>query len=364
VARPRRKLSSLLVWSAALGLGCGADAGAPAEEPPDVQIGARASALVAPLPGAMRSTQVGGGFGQEDGGVPTDPRDFDPIAAQATLVVTTEGVDVSMQVTGCAPFIKGYTVRVHSAASCEDLDAQGNGLGAEESDGVRLWCNGTSGLGALFHEHPHTRLPAWTVGGPAESDLVGRVLVIHDPNTDAPLACGPIVAVSEPDAGAHFEASVEQTTLLTGHCLLRQGVTATAACPDAQEMAECAALHCELQSCANLCADQLSCAARQPDVCAATDCEASVACHECTGELLQCIFGFCPETLRCAELAPDGPCAELRECCHTQGDFEEQCLMLVELQATVGGDPSCLGAMSDWDWNVHLPVPCDYGEPE
>lgn len=42
-------------------------------------------------------------------------------------------------------------------------------------------------------------------------------------------------------------------------------------------MAECAALHCDLQSCANRCADQLSCAARESDVCAATDCEASAS---------------------------------------------------------------------------------------
>jgi hypothetical protein len=42
-----------------------------------------------------------------------------------------------------------------------------------------------------------------------------------------------------------------------------------------------------------------------------------------------------------------------------QGDAEAQaCLDTVHMLEKLSGDPSCYGAMRDWDTTAHLKVPC------
>jgi hypothetical protein len=73
------------------------------------------------------------------------------------------------------------------------------------------------------------------------------------------------------------------------------------------------------------------------------------------------LFGFCSDIIHCAPpITPNGPCSKVEACCQSQGDFAARCLALARQLESLGGDPSCVGAMSDWDFNSHLPVPCSW----
>jgi hypothetical protein len=70
---------------------------------------------------------------------------------------------------------------------------------------------------------------------------------------------------------------------------------------------------------------------------------------------------FCADTIACAApITAGGPCSQLEACCAMQGDAAAMCLDTVHTIEKLSGDPSCYGAMMDWDINAHLAVPCKF----
>jgi hypothetical protein len=341
------------------------DAAAPAAHAGPV--GTKATATLLALADAVRSQSVG--FRGDDGNpIVIDPATSAPLTADARFAVTNEGVDLALSVKGCVQYLKGYPLRIQDGSSCDDAAALGDVFGGERGAGMPgVYCGGTAGTGAFFYSRASTDPLSWTLGGPAASDIVGRLLVLHDPVSDEPLACGEIVAAPEtmPDASVPDvpEPSLETQSALAGYCALKSAARdSTDPCPDRQQLVDCATTHCELSTCFDECADYASCADQEADVCTATSCAMDKACLACTGHVVQCLFEFCADALACAVPTPDGPCTKLEHCCATQGDFADRCLMLVHQLSGISGDPSCNGVMKDWDWNTHLPVPCTYEE--
>lgn len=330
-------------------------------------VGTKATAILLPLPDAVRSLSEG--FRGDDGNpIVIDPAMSAPATGDARFTVTTEGVDLALSVMGCVQYLKGYPLRIHDGSSCDDAAALGEVFGGKRGAGIPgVYCGGTAGNGEFFYSRASTDPLPWTLGGPAASNIIGRLLVLHDPVSDEPLACGEIVAEPEavPDAGVADvpEPSLETQSALAGYCTLQAVARdSTQACPDRQKMVDCATTHCELTTCFTECADYASCADQQPDVCTATSCAMPAPCLQCMTHVFQCMINFCDDALACAVPTADGPCTKLEHCCMTQGDYADRCLMLVHQLSSISGDPSCNGVMKDWDWNTHLPVACTYEE--
>jgi hypothetical protein len=78
------------------------------------------------------------------------------------------------------------------------------------------------------------------------------------------------------------------------------------------------------------------------------------------------MFGFCEDTFRCAAPpTPGGPCTQLEACCATQRDGRAPgCLAFVQRIEKLSGDPSCIGAMHDWDFltNGANDPPCAFDQ--
>jgi hypothetical protein len=318
---------------------------------------------LAPIPGAQRS--VSRGFRDGDAGTVTvDSTLYDPIAADATFHVTLAGMDLSAKVSGCEPFLKGYPLRLHIGSSCADATSLGPGWDSQDAGAEALvYCNGTSGTGASYSSRLDTDARPWTLGGPASTNILGRVLVIHDPVSDAPLACGviPMSAMRPPDAGGAIALPLALSADLAGYCTL-SGLTPDASppCPDRQALVDCATDHCGLAECFGPCADYVGCLNASPDPCHATSCTMNAACGACTNGMFGCLANFCLDTVGCAPVTPGGPCSTLETCCAMQGDYEQACLRTIHQLEKLGGDPTCLGTTQDWDFNSHVPVPCNY----
>ncbi len=317
---------------------------------------------LAPVPGAKRS--VSRGFRDGDAGTVTvDSTLYDPIAGDATFHVTPVGMDLSVTVLGCEPFLKGYPLRIHSGISCTNVtsDEPAPDAGPE----ALVYCNGTSGTGASYYSRPSTDARPWTLGGAASTNILGRVLVIHDPVSDAPLACGviPTSATSPSDAGTAVDVPLDLRADLAGYCTL-SGLAPDASppCPDRQALVDCATQHCGLAECLGPCADYMSCLKTSADPCHSTSCTMSAACGTCTSGMFGCLTNFCLDTVGCAQVTPGGPCSTLETCCAIQGDYEQACLRTIHQLEKLGGDPTCLGTTQDWDFNSHVPVPCNYDQ--
>jgi hypothetical protein len=214
------------------------------------------------------------------------------------------------------------------------------------------------------------RKDAWTIGGAADSELTGRVLVVLDADSGEPLACGAITRTPDvvriPVPPAEQPPRIESRAALGGFCFGRLFPGSGPGCPDARGVYECTNVHCDLGSCFEKCEAYLSCLDSQADVCAASACEVNAECSQCQSELNDCALGFCAEHLTCAPtITPDGPCQQLAACCVLQGDHADACLgVLTPLLTSLGGDSNCLGSMADWDVLSHMHVPCKYGSPQ
>jgi hypothetical protein len=292
-----------------------------------------------------------------------------PVTGTANLGTTPEGVDLEVVIKKCrAPF--SYPVRIYEGADCSAI-----GLGSQPWDGARgeveehALCFGSPG--ARMH---HSRLNAdpkpWTLGGPAASNLIGRSLAILDPETLEPLACGTI-AVTDGAVPTELRSLTvrprdDVIAQLAGVCILVQTsselptVEGAPRCPDPAKITDCITTHC-VSHCMDICADHLACLSAESDACASA-CEPSMQCKTCLDGAAQCSLGFCRPVFSCAPPpTPNGPCTELRACCARQGSLTASCLEYAELLENLSGDPSCLGAIYDWDFNTNFVYrsPCD-----
>jgi hypothetical protein len=294
-----------------------------------------------------------------------------PLAGSATFAVTSTGVDLSISVTGCAGNVggTGYAISIHEGPDCSDAGLQSPGWDVPRGEGItNLHCTGTTGVGLDYYTRADTDPKPWTIGGPDSSNLLGHVVVVQDPTTMAPVACGTIGAAPG-DAGSSARTLPAITLAeLTGICLfqnspLRSG--ADAGCPDPVAMAVCGCDHCNLSACLGTCSDYLTCAEQQPDACT-SGCVLDAVCGACLSNMTQCIFGFCPGAVSCAPALIDGgACAQLEACCATQRDGgDAPCLAVVRQIEPLGGDVNCASGMHDWDFVTHFASnpPCDFDQ--
>jgi hypothetical protein len=276
-----------------------------------------------------------------------------PVQGTAVFRTTSEGVDVTVALRDCRTGYS-YPVRIYTQ-SCSELRAGTKPWDAPRGKlATNALCIGAPGA-RLYDSRARSDAKAWTIGGSESSDLIGRSIAAHDPDTGEPLVCG---TIELPDGGAPFEpfdaaALPERVAAEAANfCLLRLAsgqVDASVRCPDPIDYGRCARTHC-VDHCRGVCADHFACLAPQPECSGA--CVPDATCHRCLDG--QCGFGFCRKQLSCAQPTPNGPCTELRACCMRQGPLAGACLESVSLVEDTSGDRSCLGTLNDWDFNTNF----------
>jgi hypothetical protein len=293
------------------------------------------------------------------------------VSGRATFRTTTEGVDLSVEILGCTGG-QQYAQWILDAASCgPDVMQAPVWSGGRGSSLPPIFCIGVGTVaGATSYARLAKREDAWTLGGAADSELTGRVLVVLDADSGEPLACGAITRTPDvlrtPVPPADQPPRIEIRAALAGLCLGRQFAGSGPGCPDERGVYECTNVHCDLGGCIEACQAYLSCMDSQADACGAAACEMTPECTQCQGDLMTCALGFCAEHLACAPaITPDGPCQQLAACCVLQGDHADSCLgVLTPLITSLGGDANCTGSMNDWDVLSHMHVPCKFGPPQ
>jgi hypothetical protein len=157
-----------------------------------------------------------------------------PIMGSAVFTATSTGVDVLITIDGCVD-TKSYPVHIHEGMSCADVASQGPHWGAAvaaaggsggsggaggaagsaghsgaggtagsggaaggpamllRGEGIpEIVCKGTTGTSMLSRANTDPKL-AWSVGGDMTTNVVGHVVVVHDPVAKTPrIACGKI----------------------------------------------------------------------------------------------------------------------------------------------------------------------------
>ena len=286
------------------------------------------------------------------------------VTATATFVATVSGVDLSLTMRGC----EGLTekpVRIVAASDCARVTAATPVWDGARGAGIpgALCTTASSGEGLVRYARRH-RLPThWTIGDGSETDVVGRALVLLDPASGEPSACGVINRDSDrtlldPQLSA---ASAATRARLAGSCWSELMAGAAAgSCSDPAELSSCAAEHCELGACLAECESFTACMEQSSDACADMfTCPASEACRSCQLTLQGCTFGFCGEHLGCPAIPrPGGPCSQMTACCTLQGEGAGRCLEVAGFTGTLGGEASCINGLSDWDVISHMHVPC------
>ena len=297
-----------------------------------------------------------------------------PVTAKVTFRTTSEGVDLNLRAVMCRTAYS-YPVHIYATSDCSAITRDSKPWdGARGMLHAKAFCIGGPGAG-VYESRLNVDPKPWSLGGPVASNLIGRTIAIHDPDTLEPLACGTIGA---PDGGTPWVALspaqrprnlvVEQLAGLCGLGLVATPDAADAGqtCPDPATISACALTHC-VSGCLDVCADQVACLEATSETCTSA-CQPNAACQSCLALITQCTLGFCQDDLACSPPpTPGGPCTEFRECCMRQGPLVESCLTYAALLEHLSGDPSCLGALSDWDVNTHFTYrsPCypDGGMP-
>lgn len=331
----------------------GSDGGAAAQPLPideRAHVGAMAAVTLTPVEGA----------GREPG---------NEVDGSGTFAETATGVDLMLKMRSCVGPNR-YPLTILEGRDCSAASLRGSSWdGARGADFAEVSCTAmVSSIGRATYTRPKSDKLAWSVGKPDGTNVLGHALIVSDPVSHAPLACGVIgrapdaVKAPAPSAGA---SSPEErvTAVLAGICLSKTFVRdAVRECPNPAELNKCAREHCELAPCTQHCGDYLECLGESDDVCAAeAECELSQVCSDCRLAVATCVFSFCTQEIACAPpVAPDGPCSKLEACCAMQGDRASSCLETVHVLERLSGDASCVGAMHDWDTWAHLKVPCKF----
>jgi hypothetical protein len=332
--------------------------------------GPQATAQIDPLP---VSTDAGpsdaGAAGASDAGA-SDAQDSDagpPLSVEgtATFEMTGSGVDLTVSINGCANGAP-YPIVIHEGSDCASAMSQGPEWDPPRGEGITsLICLGNSSRGTAHYTRPASGPKPWSVGGSAASDVVGHVILIVDPVTMRPVACGPIVL--EADAGVAPAGPVVIPRLgvlaqAAGLCTLNTWAP-DAGCPDPGRLVDCACTHCDLSACLANCSDYVTCLQRESASCA-NDCPMPDACSSCLSRITACELGFCIDVIGCAVPTPGGPCSKLEACCELQGPRVDTCLYTVNVVEKLGGDTSCTGLMHDQDFltNGAYDPQCNFDE--
>jgi len=284
-----------------------------------------------------------------------------PIEGTATFNTTRDGIDLVLLVQYCRGGY-AYPTRIYEGSDCGAITKDTPPWDAKRGTiPPPAPCLGAPG-GSLYYSRSREDAAAWTLGGPAQTNVIGRAIAVLDPDTLEPLVCGTIEAAEESkvhDASLPSLPSASTLAQLTGVCLFRQvqkifPAVDAGPCPDDGELADCSVTHCGLSDCLARCTDQVACLEAADEPCS-IDCQPSDDCALCLRTVMPCALGFCEEELDCAPPAtPGGPCTELKACCERQGPLVDACKKQVQQLERLGGDPTCLGTQFDWDFNSNF----------
>lgn len=333
-----------------------------------------------PGEGAAGNTAAEGGKAGAAAGVPGTKAiaSFEPVGdtaqdpanalrGTAKFNVTENGVDLAILLQRC-PRSGRLQLFIQEGRDCSDETLSGPHWDTPRGEGIpAVTCLGVSGQGRVAVTRTSDDKKPWSIGGSTESDVLMHAVVVYDAASGAPIACGVVMrdesapepTVQDPEATRDVPllARAQIAGLCTGQSIVRDNAQA---CPDPKALTACSQEHCQLDACVATCADYVTCTSKADDPCSVTfTCPIDEPCATCQRTVQMCMFGFCADQLACAAPAtPGGPCSQLAACCGLQGEMAASCLETVRLIEKLSGDPSCFGAMHDWDFFAHLPVPC------
>jgi hypothetical protein len=310
-----------------------------------VNVGARAVAQLSPV---------------ADGGVDTD----EAIVGEVIFSATAESIDLQVKLHGCIAR-QPYFFQISEASSCANpRDASWDG---PRGEGMRPFaCTVSTAGGPYYAKRAYSDAKPWSIGGAPGTDLIGHAFYVLDLATRQPRACG-VIGASAPLAAAMSATPaypLDVRAAIGGLCIHKLFVRVPMAkpCPDPAALAECAATHCGLDRCLAECKDYIPCLQANNNLCDPT-CEANEACVECRGASFNCTSDLCAEITSCVTPpTPGGPCTKLHACCDTQRSRVKECHATVGVIEKLSGDPSCMGAMMDWDYLTNGPndPPCTF----
>jgi Cu/Zn superoxide dismutase len=112
-----------------------------------------------------------------------------------TVTFTNLGpsVEISIAITSCQHG-KSYPIHIHTGTSCADEMSQGGHWDPPRGEGIpAIDC--VNAIGMVLTQRDATDAKPWTVGPPAESNVIGHVMVLHDPDDPTKrIACGELKA--------------------------------------------------------------------------------------------------------------------------------------------------------------------------
>jgi Cu/Zn superoxide dismutase len=118
---------------------------------------------------------------------------FDGGSVTGTFTFTQDGGDVTLVVAleNCPD--GAHQVHIHEGTGCADETAQGMHWGPARGEGIPdVQCTG--GEGTVMHTRSSTPANlAWSIGGNANSDIVGHAVVVHATGSTDRIGCGVIV---------------------------------------------------------------------------------------------------------------------------------------------------------------------------
>lgn len=141
----------------------------------------------------------------------TSPKATAPIAAIAGATVTVTGtgnfvegaadtapdsVTLTLTLSGCVDG-KVYPAHIHTGPGCTDATAQGGHWDTTRGEGIpSITCAGTTGT-TTINRAATDPTTAWSVGGAAATNVIGHVIVVHDPDvTTTRISCGAITTLA------------------------------------------------------------------------------------------------------------------------------------------------------------------------
>ncbi|HKP59356.1 MAG TPA: superoxide dismutase family protein [Polyangiales bacterium] len=121
------------------------------------------------------------------------PAPISGVTGMATFTNLGPSVELSIALTGCTSG-KNYPFHIHEGTSCTDAMSQGAHWDPPRGEGIPdIPCSG--GVAATVYMRETSDAKPWTVGDPAASNVIGHVVVVHDPDDPMKrISCGQIKA--------------------------------------------------------------------------------------------------------------------------------------------------------------------------
>jgi Cu/Zn superoxide dismutase len=110
----------------------------------------------------------------------------------ATFTNLGSSVELSIGITSCVSG-KSYPIHIHTGMSCADAMSQGGHWDPPRGEGIPNVECGMMAYGTVLVDRAASDAKPWTVGPPADSNVIGHVMVLHDPDDNTKrIACGEI----------------------------------------------------------------------------------------------------------------------------------------------------------------------------